>query len=67
MPTVTASSAYADGREAAAMIALVRMRLAGFVRGGRALAPLIAVLVVLGIIYGGGQSPAGRGVRLLRR
>ena len=40
------------------MTALVRMRLAGFVRGGRALAPLIAVLVVLGVIYGGGPSPA---------
>ncbi|MEU8815258.1 hypothetical protein [Actinoplanes sp. NPDC048796] len=40
------------------MTALVRMRLAAFVRGGRALAPLIAVLVVLGVIYGGGSSPA---------
>ncbi|WP_433300606.1 hypothetical protein ACQP2F_03645 [Actinoplanes sp. CA-030573] len=40
------------------MTALVRMRLAGFVRGGRILAPLIAVLVELGIIYGGGASPA---------
>ncbi|WP_436524035.1 hypothetical protein [Actinoplanes sp. HUAS TT8] len=41
------------------MIALVRMRLAGFFRGGRALAPLIAVLVVRGVLYGGGASPAG--------
>jgi hypothetical protein len=40
------------------MIALVRMRLAGFVRGGRALAPAILGLVVLGVIYGGGASPA---------
>nr|WP_296074811.1 hypothetical protein [uncultured Actinoplanes sp.] len=40
------------------MSALVRMRLAGFVRGGRALPPLIAFLVVLGVIYGGGASPA---------
>jgi hypothetical protein len=40
------------------MSALVAMRLAGFVRGGRALAPLIAVLVELGILYGGGASPA---------
>ncbi|GAA2620207.1 hypothetical protein [Paractinoplanes durhamensis] len=40
------------------MTALVAMRVAGFVRGGRALAPLIAVLVVLGVIYGGGASPA---------
>src|SRR4051812_21280291 len=37
---------------------LVAMRIAGFVRGGRALAPLIAVLVELGVIYGGGASPA---------
>jgi len=37
---------------------LLAMRIAGFVRGGRALAPLIAVLVELGIIYGGGASPA---------
>jgi hypothetical protein len=41
------------------MSALVRMRLAGFLRGGRALPPLIAVLVELGIIHGGGASPAG--------
>jgi len=40
------------------MIALARMRLSGFVRGGRALPPAIAVLVVLGVIYGGGASPA---------
>ncbi|GIF19478.1 HAMP domain-containing protein [Actinoplanes tereljensis] len=40
------------------MTALVTMRVAGFVRGGRALAPLIAVLVELGVIYGGGASPA---------
>jgi hypothetical protein len=40
------------------MIALTRMRLSGFVRGGRALPPAIAVVVVLGVIYGGGASPA---------
>lgn len=40
------------------MTALVRMRISGFVRGGRALPPLIAVLVVLGGIYGGGASLA---------
>jgi hypothetical protein len=40
------------------MIPLVRMRLSGFVRGGRALPPAIAVLVVLGVIYGGGASSA---------
>lgn len=40
------------------MSALVSMRIAGFVRGGRALAPLIALLVELGVIYGGGASPA---------
>ncbi|MGW4466549.1 hypothetical protein [Micromonospora sp. NPDC004704] len=41
------------------MIALVRMRLAGFVRTGRAIAPMIAGLVVLGVLYGGGQAQAG--------
>lgn len=41
------------------MIALIRMRIAGFTRSGRALAPLIAGLVVLGVIYGGGASSAG--------
>ena len=41
------------------------MRLAAFVRSGRALPPLIAALVVLGVIYGGGPSPAGAGLRLL--
>ncbi|WP_127499799.1 hypothetical protein [Actinoplanes solisilvae] len=40
------------------MTALTRMRLAGFLRGGRVISPAIAVLVVLGIIYGGGASPA---------
>lgn len=40
------------------MTALVRMRLAGFVRSGRALAPVILALVVLGVIYGGGAAPA---------
>ena len=40
------------------MIALTRMRLAGFLRGGRILSPAIAVLVVLAVIYGGGASPA---------
>ena len=40
------------------MIALVRMRLAAFVRSGRALAPVITALVLLGIIHGGGQSAA---------
>ncbi|WP_324291226.1 hypothetical protein [Paractinoplanes pyxinae] len=37
---------------------LVRMRVAGFLRSGRIMAPAIAVLVVLGAIYGGGASPA---------
>ncbi|MEV6343343.1 hypothetical protein [Actinoplanes sp. NPDC051851] len=40
------------------MIALARMRLTGFLRGGRALAPLITVLVILGVLYGGGASLA---------
>ena len=40
------------------MITLVRMRLAGFLRSGRALAPSITALAVLAVIYGGGASPA---------
>jgi hypothetical protein len=40
------------------MIPLIRMRLAAFVRSGRALAPIIAGLVVLAVIYGGGPSLA---------
>ncbi|WP_328342821.1 hypothetical protein [Micromonospora sp. NBC_00421] len=38
------------------MSALIRMRLAGFLRTGRALAPLLAGLVALGILYGGGRA-----------
>ncbi|MEU7751479.1 hypothetical protein AB0B57_33930 [Micromonospora sp. NPDC049101] len=38
------------------MIALVRMRLAGLLRTGRALAPLLAGLVVLGTLYGGSRA-----------
>ncbi|MDG4806291.1 hypothetical protein O7634_05910 [Micromonospora sp. WMMD1120] len=38
------------------MNALIRMRLAGFLRTGRALAPLLAGLVALGILYGGGRA-----------
>ena len=38
------------------MIALVRLRLAGFVRTGRALAPVLAGLLVLGVLYGGGRA-----------
>ncbi|MFG1677787.1 hypothetical protein [Micromonospora sp. NPDC049282] len=38
------------------MIALVRLRLAGFVRTGRALAPVLAGLLALGILYGGGRA-----------
>ncbi|WP_199515845.1 hypothetical protein [Nucisporomicrobium flavum] len=40
------------------MTSLVRMRLGGFVRSGRILAPLIAGMVVLGVIHGGGKSAA---------
>jgi hypothetical protein len=40
------------------MIALVRMRLAGFLHGGRVLMPLIAVFVELSVVHGGGSSPA---------
>jgi hypothetical protein len=38
------------------MIALVRFRLAGFLRTGRAIAPLLAGLVALGTLYGGGRA-----------
>jgi hypothetical protein len=41
------------------MTALVRMRLAGFVQTGRAAAPVLAALVVLSVLYGGGQAQAG--------
>src|SRR5690348_16769292 len=41
------------------MSALVRMRLYAFTRTGRALAPLIAVVAVLSILYGGGRAQAG--------
>ncbi|SDT71369.1 hypothetical protein [Actinoplanes derwentensis] len=40
------------------MIALARMRLTGFLRGGRALAPLITLLAILSVLYGGGAAPA---------
>ncbi|BCB77040.1 hypothetical protein GCM10022251_45190 [Phytohabitans flavus] len=40
------------------MTALIRLRLVAFLRTGRALAPLLSVLVVLGVIYGGGQAQA---------
>ncbi|RKN44329.1 hypothetical protein [Micromonospora endolithica] len=38
------------------MTALVRLRLAAFLRTGRALAPALAGLVALGILYGGGRA-----------
>ena len=41
------------------MIALIRMRLIGFVQTGRAAAPLLAALVVLSTLYGGGKAQAG--------
>lgn len=41
------------------MTALVTMRLSGFLRTGRAMAPLLAGLIVLGVLYGGGQAQAG--------
>ncbi|MBN1173220.1 MAG: hypothetical protein JXA67_13685, partial [Micromonosporaceae bacterium] len=41
------------------MTALVRMRLRGYAVTGRALAPLLAGLIVLGTLYGGGQAQAG--------
>lgn len=41
------------------MTALIRLRLRGYAVTGRALAPLLAGLVVLGTMYGGGRSQAG--------
>ncbi|MEU5565594.1 hypothetical protein [Micromonospora musae] len=38
------------------MTGLLRLRLAGFLRNGRAVAPLLAGLVALGILYGGGRA-----------
>ncbi|WBB66356.1 hypothetical protein [Micromonospora sp. WMMD812] len=38
------------------MTALLRLRLAGFLRTGRAVAPLLTGLVALGILYGGGRA-----------
>ncbi|MFR9774636.1 hypothetical protein ACL02O_01095 [Micromonospora sp. MS34] len=38
------------------MIALARLRLAGFLRTGRALAPILAGLLALGVLYGGGRA-----------
>ncbi|RLP93439.1 hypothetical protein [Micromonospora sp. CV4] len=38
------------------MTALIRLRLAGFLRTGRAVAPLLVGLVALGILYGGGRA-----------
>ncbi|MER7458035.1 hypothetical protein [Micromonospora sp. NPDC126480] len=38
------------------MTALVRFRLAGFLRTGRALAPVLAGLLALGVLYGGGRA-----------
>jgi len=40
------------------MTALARMRLASFARSGRALAPLIAALIALAVLYGGGEAQA---------
>jgi hypothetical protein len=39
--------------------ALARMRLHGYVRTGRILAPFLACLLMLGILYGGGAAQAG--------
>ncbi|GII24270.1 hypothetical protein [Planosporangium mesophilum] len=41
------------------MTALARMRLVGYVRTGRVVAPLVTYLVVLGTLYGGGAAQAG--------
>lgn len=41
------------------MIALVLMRLRGYALSGRVVPPLLAGVVVIGVIYGGGPAPAG--------
>ncbi|GIJ75883.1 hypothetical protein SAMN05443287_103486 [Micromonospora phaseoli] len=38
------------------MTALIRFRLAGFLRTGRALAPVLAGLLTLAVLYGGGRA-----------
>ncbi len=43
------------------MSGLVAMRVAAFVRGGRALPPLIAAVVLLAVLYGGGPTGAAEG------
>jgi hypothetical protein len=40
------------------MTALVRMRVAAFIGSGRVVAPAILSLAILGILHGGGASPA---------
>jgi hypothetical protein len=40
------------------MTALIRLRLAGLTRTGRAIAPILGGLVIIGVIYGGGQASA---------
>lgn len=42
-----------------AILAIVRLRLAGYVRGFYAIAPTLAGLVVLALLYGGGVAQAG--------
>jgi hypothetical protein len=39
--------------------ALIRMRLLGYLRTGRVVAPLLACLVVIFMLYGGGRAQAG--------
>lgn len=41
------------------IVSLARMRLFSFVRTGRAMAPFLGVLVMLGVIYGGGPAQPG--------
>src|SRR5436305_6434586 len=38
------------------MSALIRMRVVAYVRTGRFILPLLAALVLLGVLYGGGRS-----------
>lgn len=53
------SAAISPSRPPRAVSGLARMRIEGFVRSGRVLAPGLAVLVVLGVAYGGGAAQPG--------
>jgi hypothetical protein len=47
------------GRVPGVVVALARMRIEGYVRSGRVLAPGLAALIVIGVAYGGGAAQVG--------